>query len=89
VIFTFCGDYPVVVDRWQTRAAACGQRSICQPQLTAPDRLLPERARFLDDDVEEAWRISPRRYLTISRVQSCVENLAPIHKLSLPGGVPR
>ena len=92
-IFTFCGDCPVVVDRWQTRAAAvwAAQHLSATGNCTyhVIEQLLPERARFLDDDVEEAWRISPRRYLTISRVQSCVENLAPLHKLSLPGGVPR
>ena len=60
-IFTFCGDDPVVVDRWQTRAAA--MRAALHLSATderiyhVVEQLLPERARFLDDDVDEAWRI--------------------------------
>ena len=60
-IFTFCGDLPVVVDRWQTRAAAvwAAQHLSATGNCTyhVIEQLLPERARVLDDDVEEAWRI--------------------------------
>ena len=92
-IFTFCGDCPVVVGRWQTRAAGvwAAQHLSATGNCTyhVIEQLLPERARFLDDDVEEAWRIQSPPLPDHKPVQSCVENLAPLHKLSLPGGVPR
>jgi hypothetical protein len=60
-IFTFCGDDPVFVDRWQTRAAAvwAAQHLAAMGGRTyhVVEQLVPDRARVLPNDRDDAWRI--------------------------------